>query len=67
MTPRAGGIDRLVLTGIDMSGVVLSTLREAADPDLGFAVRPDGRLDADVPVWTRTRRVRAGHRAPSPR
>ena len=40
---RAGGIDRLVLTGIATSGVVLSTLRQAADLDYGLTVLADGR------------------------
>ena len=47
---RAGGIDRLVLTGIATSGVVLSTLRQAADLDYGLTVLADGCLDADPEV-----------------
>lgn len=44
---RAGEIDSLVLTGIATSGVVLSTLRQAADLDFGLTVLSDGCLDAD--------------------
>lgn len=47
---RAGGIEHLVLTGIATSGVVLSTLRQAADLDLGLTVLADGCLDADPEV-----------------
>ncbi|MEV0650590.1 isochorismatase family cysteine hydrolase [Phytomonospora sp. NPDC050363] len=47
---RAGGIDHLVLTGIATSGVVLSTLRQAADLDLGLTVLADGCLDGDPEV-----------------
>jgi nicotinamidase-related amidase len=47
---RAGGIDRLVLTGIATSGVVLSTLRQAADLDYRLTVLADGCLDADPEV-----------------
>lgn len=47
---RAGGIDNLVLTGIATSGVVLSTLREAADLDYGLTVLSDGCLDGDPEV-----------------
>ncbi|MDH6119056.1 nicotinamidase-related amidase [Kitasatospora sp. GAS204A] len=47
---RAGGIEHLVLTGIATSGVVLSTLREAADLDFGLTVLADGCLDADPEV-----------------
>jgi nicotinamidase-related amidase len=47
---RAGGIDHLVLTGIATSGVVLSTLRQAADLDFGLTVLADGCLDADPEV-----------------
>jgi nicotinamidase-related amidase len=36
LVPRAGEIDSLVLTGIATSGVVLSTLRQAADLDFGL-------------------------------
>jgi len=47
---RAGGIDALVLCGIATSGVVLSTLREAADLDLSLAVLADACADADEEV-----------------
>lgn len=44
------GVDTLVLTGIATSGVVLSTLRQAADLDYQLAVLSDGCLDADPEV-----------------
>jgi nicotinamidase-related amidase len=47
---RSRGIDALVLTGIATSGVVLSTLREAADRDYRLVVLSDGCLDADPEV-----------------
>lgn len=47
---RSGGIDSLVLTGIATSGVVLSTLRQAADLDYGLTVLADACLDADPEV-----------------
>lgn len=47
---RAGEIDHLVLTGIATSGVVLSTLREAADRDYRLTVLADACLDADPEV-----------------
>ncbi|MFI6279214.1 cysteine hydrolase family protein [Streptomyces sp. NPDC050988] len=47
---RAGDISHLVLTGIATSGVVLSTLRQAADLDLGLTVLADGCLDSDAEV-----------------
>jgi nicotinamidase-related amidase len=47
---RAGGIDSLVLAGIATSGVVLSTLRQAADLDYRLTVLADGCLDADPEV-----------------
>ena len=47
---RAGGIEHLVLTGIATSGVVLSTLRQAADLDYLLTVLADGCLDADPEV-----------------
>ena len=47
---RAGDVDHLVLTGIATSGVVLSTLREAADLDFRLTVLADGCLDADAEV-----------------
>lgn len=47
---RAGEIDSLVLTGIATSGVVLSTLRQAADLDFDLTVLSDGCLDSDPEV-----------------
>jgi nicotinamidase-related amidase len=47
---RAGEIRELVLTGIATSGVVLSTLRQAADLDFELTVLADGCLDADEEV-----------------
>ncbi len=47
---RAAGTDTLVLAGIATSGVVLSTLRQAADLDYHLIVLEDGCLDADPEV-----------------
>jgi nicotinamidase-related amidase len=47
---RSGGIDSLVLAGIATSGVVLSTLRQAADLDYELTVLADGCLDGDPEV-----------------
>jgi len=47
---RSRSIDTLVLAGIATSGVVLSTLREAADRDYRLVVLSDGCLDADPEV-----------------
>jgi nicotinamidase-related amidase len=47
---RSRDVDKLVLTGIATSGVVLSTLRQAADLDYGITVLSDGCLDADPEV-----------------
>jgi nicotinamidase-related amidase len=47
---RARGIDSLVLCGIATSGVVLSTLRQAADLDFGLTVLRDACADADDEV-----------------
>ncbi len=47
---RAAGVDSLVLTGIATSGVVLSTLREAADRDYDLTVLADCCGDADPEV-----------------
>lgn len=47
---RARGTDRLVLSGISTSGVVLSTLREAADRDYELVVLSDACLDRDPEV-----------------
>jgi nicotinamidase-related amidase len=47
---KARGIDTLILTGIATSGVVLSTLREAADRDYHLVVLSDccGDMDGEV-------------------
>ncbi|MEV5754196.1 isochorismatase family cysteine hydrolase [Actinoallomurus sp. NPDC052308] len=47
---RARGIDHLILTGIATSGVVLSTLRQAADLDYRLTVLADGCVDPDPEV-----------------
>jgi nicotinamidase-related amidase len=47
---RSLEVDSLVLTGIATSGVVLSTLRHAADLDFGLTVLRDGCADADREV-----------------
>ena len=47
---RAREIDGLVLAGIATSGVVLSTLRQAADLDFRLTVLADGCLDPDAEV-----------------
>ena len=47
---RAGGIDNLVLAGIATSGVVLSTLRQAADLDYRLTVLADACGDRDEEV-----------------
>jgi nicotinamidase-related amidase len=47
---RSQGIDSLVLTGIATSGVVLSTLRQAADLDYALTVLEDGCADMDPEV-----------------
>lgn len=47
---RSIGADTLVLTGIATSGVVLSTLRQAADLDYRLVVLADACLDADPEV-----------------
>ena len=47
---RAGAIGDLVLCGISTSGVVLSTLRQAADLDFGLTVLRDACADADDEV-----------------
>jgi len=47
---RALGAGTLVLAGIATSGVVLSTVREAADLDFRLTVLSDGCLDADPEV-----------------
>jgi nicotinamidase-related amidase len=50
MVLRAGAVETLVLAGIATSGVVLSTLRQAADLDYRLTVLADGCLDADPEV-----------------
>lgn len=47
---RSAAVDSLVLAGIATSGVVLSTLRQAADLDYQLTVLSDGCLDADPEV-----------------
>ena len=47
---RGSGIDTLVLTGIATSGVVLSTLRQAADLDYRLVVLAVACADADPEV-----------------
>lgn len=47
---RAKGIQHLVLTGLSSSGVVLSTLREAADKDYKLTVLSDCCADGDMEV-----------------
>lgn len=50
MVLRAGGIGTLVLSGIATSGVILSTLRAAADLDFTLVVLSDCCLDGDPEV-----------------
>ena len=47
---RAQGIEHLVLAGISSSGVVLSTVRAAADLDFAITVVSDACADADEEV-----------------
>lgn len=47
---RSHHINTLILSGITTSGVVLSTLREAADKDYALKVLSDACLDADPEV-----------------
>jgi nicotinamidase-related amidase len=47
---RASGITHIVLTGISTSGVVLSTIREAADKDYRITVLSDCCADGDEEV-----------------
>ncbi|MBB5621672.1 nicotinamidase-related amidase [Pedobacter cryoconitis] len=47
---RAAGIQHMVLTGVSTSGVVLSTLREAADKDYQLTVLADCCADGDEEV-----------------
>lgn len=50
MVLRSRGVTRLVLAGLATSGVVLSTLRQAADLDYGLTVLRDGCADPDEEV-----------------
>jgi nicotinamidase-related amidase len=50
MILRAKGIDTLVLSGIATSGVVLSTVRQAADTDYRIVVVEDACADRDDEV-----------------
>ncbi|MET9388231.1 isochorismatase family cysteine hydrolase [Streptomyces sp. NPDC002928] len=50
MVLRGADAGHLVLTGIATSGVVLSTLRQAADLDFELTVLSDGCLDGDPEV-----------------
>src|SRR5579871_6284485 len=50
MILRANGIETLVLAGIATSGVVLSTVRHAADADYRLVVVADGCGDRDPEV-----------------
>ncbi|MFD3733732.1 cysteine hydrolase family protein [Streptomyces sp. NPDC058632] len=50
MVLRAAGVEHLVLSGLATSGVVLSTLRQAADLDYGLTVLSDACQDADAEV-----------------
>jgi nicotinamidase-related amidase len=47
---RSLGVTHLILTGIATSGVVLSTVREAADLDYELTILSDGCADADEEV-----------------
>ncbi|HEY4323216.1 MAG TPA: isochorismatase family cysteine hydrolase [Mucilaginibacter sp.] len=47
---RAKGIQHMILTGIAISGVVLSTIREAADKDYRLTVLADCCADGDEEV-----------------
>lgn len=50
MLLRANHIQRLVLSGFATGGVVLTTVREAADKDFQLTVLSDGCADADAEV-----------------
>ncbi|MGH7298119.1 MAG: cysteine hydrolase family protein [Polyangiaceae bacterium] len=50
MVLRAGGITTLVLAGIATSGVVLSTVRQAADLDFAMVIVEDCCADRDAEV-----------------
>ncbi|CAF1189364.1 unnamed protein product [Didymodactylos carnosus] len=47
---RSQGIQHIVLTGFTTSGVVLSTMREAADKDYRITILADCCIDADEEV-----------------
>lgn len=47
---RGQNIEQLILTGVATSGVVLSTLREAADKDYGITVLSDCCADGDEEI-----------------
>lgn len=47
---RAQGVEHLILAGVATSGVVLSTLRQAADLDYRITVLEDACLDGDPQV-----------------
>ena len=47
---RSQKIDHIVLTGCSTSGVVLSTVREAADKDYRITILSDGCIDGDKEV-----------------
>lgn len=50
MLLRGAGADSLVLAGISTSGVVLSTVRQAADLDYRLTVLADACADGDHEV-----------------
>jgi nicotinamidase-related amidase len=50
MILRSSEVDELVLCGVSTSGVVLSTLRQAADLDYQLVVLEDGCIDFDPEV-----------------
>ena len=50
MVLRAQQVDHLVISGISTSGVVLSTIRQAADLDFRLTVLADGCADGDAEV-----------------
>lgn len=50
MVLRSRGVTHLVLAGLATNGVVLSTLRQAADLDYGLTVLRDGCADPDEEV-----------------
>ncbi len=47
---RAGGVETLILAGIATSGVILSTVRHAADADYRMIVVDDCCADREVDV-----------------